>query len=257
MMNIKSPAQIEKMREAGQLLAYVMDRLRTMIEPGITTKRLNEEAERIMKKYSATPSFLGVPSSWRGYPSFPAAICASPDDQVVHGMPNDEPLKDGQIISIDCGVKLNGWHSDSAFTALVGDVPKAVRDLVLITEDCFKVGLRKAVVGNRVGAISHEVQKYAEGHGYGVVRELCGHGIGRELHEDPSVPNFGRTEHGPKLKSGMTICIEPMITLGGPDIFHEADGWTIKTRDHSACSHHEHTILITDGEPEILTLPRL
>ena len=255
MIGIRNAEQVQKMRDAGVLLNGVHQHLRKMIVPGVTTRQLNEEATRIIREGGGIPSFLGVPASYPGYPSFPAAICASPDDQVVHGFPTDEPLREGQIISIDGGVILNGWQSDSAFTAPVGQVSKELADLIRVTEECFWLGAKQARAGNRIGDISQAVQVHAEAHGYGVIRDLCGHGIGTQMHEDPSVPNFGPAGRGVRLRAGMTICIEPMIAMGGWPIYQLNDGWTVKTKDHSACSHYEHTILVTEGEPEILSLP--
>ena len=255
MIGIKNESQIEKMRDAGVLLHSVNEHLRTMIRPGVTTRELNAEADRLIRDGGGIPSFFGVPASYPGYPPFPAAICASPDEQVVHGLPSDVPLQEGQILSIDCGVILNGWQSDSAFTAPVGNVSKEFADLIRVTEECFWLGAWAAREGNRVGDISHAVQVHAEAHGYGVIRDLCSHGIGTGLHEDPSIPNFGPAGRGVRLRAGMTICIEPMIALGGWPVYQMKDGWTVKTKDHSACSHYEHTILITRGEPEILSLP--
>lgn len=248
MIGIRNAEQAQKMRDAGVLLCSVLEALRKMVQPGVTTMELNDTAERLIRDGGAVPSFLG-------YNGFPYSICASPDEQVVHGFPMDVPLKEGQLISIDCGVTLNGWQSDSAFSAAVGQVSKEVSDLIRVTEECFWLGARAAREGNRIGDISEAVQVHAEAHGYGVIRDLCGHGIGREMHEDPSVPNFGTAGRGVRLRAGMTICIEPMIALGNWPVVQLSDGWTVITKDRSACSHYEHTILITEGEPEILSLP--
>ena len=246
MNTLKNEAQIAKMREAGALLEKVLKVLRASIAPGVTTLELDALAEQMIRDAGAIPSF-------KGFDGFPASICASPDDQVVHGIPNGTPLRDGQILSVDCGVILDGWQSDSAFTAPVGEVPKEVRDLVRVTEECFWVGIEKAREGNRLGDIGFAIQQHAEAHGYGVVRDLCGHGIGREMHEDPSVPNYGEPGRGIRLKAGMTLAIEPMIALGTWRVFRADDGWTVITRDRKPCAHYEHTIAITGGAPEILS----
>ncbi len=246
MITLKNEAQIAKMREAGALLEKVLKVLRASIAPGVTTLELDALAEQMIRDAGAIPSF-------KGFDGFPASICASPDDQVVHGIPNGTPLRDGQILSVDCGVILDGWQSDSAFTAPVGEVPKEVRDLVRVTEECFWVGIEKAREGNRLGDIGFAIQQHAEAHGYGVVRDLCGHGIGREMHEDPSVPNYGEPGRGIRLKAGMTLAIEPMIALGTWRVFRADDGWTVITRDRKPCAHYEHTIAITGGAPEILS----
>lgn len=248
MITIKTESQIEKMRKAGELLHSVLDALRAEIRPGITTLHLDKMAERLIRAAGAIPSF-------KGYQGFPFSICASVDDQVVHGFSNDRPLKQGQLLSIDCGVILNGWQSDSAFSVLVGSGSKENQKLVDVTEECFWLGAAQAKAGNRLGDISHAVQAHAEAHGYGVIRDLCGHGIGQEMHEDPNVPNYGPAGRGVKLQAGMVLAIEPMISMGTWKVYLEDDEWTVVTRDHSVCSHYEHTVLITDGEPEILSFP--
>lgn len=248
MITIKTPAEIEKMRRAGALLKKVLDALRAEIAPGVTTLKLDNMAEEMIRAAGAQPSF-------KGYNGFPYSICASVDDQVVHGFSNSQPLKQGQLLSVDCGVILDGWQSDSAFSTLVGAGSQAARKLIAVTEECFYLGAKQARAGNRIGDIAHAVQAHAEKHGYGVIRDLCGHGIGRDMHEDPSVPNFGKAGRGVLLKSGMTICVEPMIAMGDWRVNTLDDGWTVVTRDHSLCSHYEHTLLITDGMPELLSSP--
>jgi len=247
MITLKTEAQIAKMREAGALLEKVLNAIRAKVAPGVTTLELDALAEQMIRDAGAIPSF-------KGFEGFPASICASPDDQVVHGIPNGTPLREGQILSVDCGVILDGWQSDSAFTVPVGEVPKEVQDLIRVTEECFWVGIEKAREGNRLGDIGFAIQQHAEAHGYGVIRDLCGHGIGRAMHEDPSVPNFGEPGRGVRLKAGMTLAIEPMIALGTWRVFQADDGWTVITRDHKPCAHYEHTIAITSGAPEILSL---
>lgn len=249
MITIKNHAQIAKMREAGALLHEVLEQIKRKIEPGITTKELDRYAEKLIRSHGAVPSFLN-------YEGYPASICASVDSQVVHGIPSSSTvLKEGQIISIDSGLILDGWQSDSAFTVGVGKISEQAQRLIDVTEESFFAALEVAREGYRVSDIGHAVQSYVEQRGFSTVRALCGHGIGREMHEDPSVPNYGQPGHGARLRSGMTICIEPMITAGGYDVKTLGDGWTVVTSDGSLCSHYEHAILITDGEPELLSLP--
>ena len=249
MITIKNAAQIAKMREAGAMLHDVLTQLKGKIEPGITTKDLDRFAEKLIRSYGAVPSFLN-------YEGYPASICASVDSQVVHGIPSASTvLKEGQIISIDCGLILDGWQSDSAFTAGVGKISEDAQRLIDVTEESFFAALDYAKAGCRVSDIGHAVQQYVEQRGFSTVRALCGHGIGREMHEDPQVPNYGIPGHGVRLRSGMTICIEPMIAAGDYHVKTLKDGWTVVTTDGSLCSHYEHTILITDGEPELLSLP--
>lgn len=248
MITIKNAVQIDKMRRAGVLLHQVLDALREEIRPGMTTYQLDRMAEKLIRDAGAVPSF-------KGYNGFPFSICASVDDQVVHGFANHDKLRQGQLLSVDCGVILDGWQSDSAFSVLVGGGSEEAQKLVDVTEQCFWRGANMARAGGHLGDISHAVQEYAEAHGYGVVRDLTGHGIGQAMHEDPSVPNFGPAGRGVRLRAGMTIAIEPMIAMGDWKVYVEDDDWTVVTRDHSLCSHYEHTVLITDGEPEILSLP--
>lgn len=249
MITIKNAAQIAKMREAGAMLHDVLTQLKGKIEPGMTTKELDRFAEKLIRSYGAVPSFLN-------YEGYPASICASVDSQVVHGIPSASTvLKEGQIISIDCGLILGGWQSDSAFTAGVGKISKEAQRLIDVTEQSFFAGLEFAREGCRVSDIGHAVQQYVEQRGFSTVRALCGHGIGKEMHEDPQVPNYGIPGHGVRLRRGMTICIEPMIAAGDYHVKTLKDGWTVVTTDGSLCSHYEHTILITDGEPELLSLP--
>ena len=249
MITIKNASQIAKMREAGALLHEVLEQLKGKIEPGITTKELDRYAEKLIRGYGAVPSFLN-------YEGYPASICASVDSQVVHGIPSDSTvLREGQIISIDSGLILDGWQSDSAFTMGVGLISPEAQRLIDVTEQSFFAALQVAREGYRISDIGHAVQQYVEERGYSAVLDLCGHGIGREMHEDPSVPNYGAPGHGVRLRRGMTICIEPMIAAGGYNVKTLRDGWTVVTTDGSLCSHYEHTILITDGEPELLSLP--
>ena len=248
MIQVKSPAQLEKMRAAGALLHDVLLRLREVIRPGETTAAIDAYAESLIRRNKAEPSFLG-------YQGYPKSICASLDDEVVHGIPSDNVvLREGSILSVDCGLILDGWQADSAFTVPIGRVSDDKLKLIEVTEQCFFAAARQAVAGNRLGDIGHAVQSLAEQHGFGVVRDLTGHGIGRNMHEDPSVPNYGTAGQGVKLRSGMTLAIEPMITLGAWQVRMMDDGWTMKTLDGSACAHYEHTVAVLDGRAEILTL---
>ena len=249
MIYLKNPQQIECMRKAGALLYDVLCRLREAIKPGMSTAELDVYAEQLIRKHKAIPSFLD-------YNGYPASICTSINEEVVHGIPSDRViLKDGDVLSVDCGLILDGWQSDSAFTVGVGTVSPEAQRLIDVTEQSFFAALQVAREGYRVSDIGHAVQQYVEERGFSAVRDLCGHGIGREMHEDPSVPNFGAPGHGVRLRRGMTICIEPMITAGSYNVKTLRDGWTVVTTDGSLCSHYEHTILITDGEPELLSLP--
>ena len=249
MITIKNAAQIEKMRRAGAMLHEVLTQLSKKVEPGVTTKELDRFAEKLIRSFGAIPSFLN-------YEGYPASICTSVDSQVVHGIPSQETvLREGQILSIDAGLILDGWQSDSALTVGVGAISDEAQRLIDVTQQSFFAALEVAREGNRISDIGHAVQQYVEERGFSAVRDLCGHGIGREMHEEPSVPNFGVPGHGVRLRKGMTICIEPMIAAGDYHVRTLRDGWTVVTRDGSLCSHYEHTILITDGEPELLSLP--
>lgn len=250
MIYLKNPEQIEKMRIAGERLYEVLQRLREAIKPGVTTAALDVYAEQLIRKHGAAPSFLN-------YHGYPASICASIDEQVVHGIPSDKTvLKEGQIISVDCGLVLDGWQADSAFTIGVGEISQEAQKLIKVTEECFWKGAATAIAGGRLGDIGHAVQSHAEAHGYGVIRDLTGHGIGRSMHEDPTVYNFGEAGRGLRLRKGMALAIEPMICAGDWPVEELDDGWTYVTRDRSICAHYEHTIAITEeGLPQVLTLP--
>ena len=250
MISLKNPDQIGKMRVAGALLYEVLQQVRAAVKPGVTTAQLNDLAEKLIRRNHAIPSFLN-------YEGYPASICASVDDAVVHGIPSKKQvLREGQIISIDCGLILDGWQADSAFTVGVGEISEAAQKLIDVTEQCFWRAARQAVAGNRLGDVGHACQELAEANGYGVIRDLTGHGIGREMHEDPPVYNFGVPGKGLKMRKGMTIAIEPMISAGDWRVTCDADKWCYRTRDRSLCSHYEHTIAINEGAlPEILTYP--
>ena len=249
MITLKNPAQLAKMRSAGHLLYDILQGIREVIVAGESTAAVDAYADEMIRRNGAIPSFLG-------YQGYPKSICTSIDDEVVHGIPSDDVIiKVGSILSVDCGLVLDGWQADSAFTIPIGVVSPEKLELIRVTEECFFAGANAARDANRLGDIGYAVQQLAENHGFGVVRSLTGHGIGRNMHEDPSVPNFGQSGHGTRLKAGMTIAIEPMITLGSYHIIEMDDGWTIKTADGSVCSHYEHTVAITPDGPELLTLP--
>lgn len=249
MITLKNPEQIDKMRKAGALLYEIEQKIREAIKPGVTTAALDVYAEQLIRKNHAIPTSLN-------YEGYPCSICASVDDMVVHGIPSDKiVLKEGQIVSIDCTLSLDGWQADSAFTVGVGEISPEAQRLIDVTEQCFFAAARAAVAKNRLGDVGYACQQLAESHGYGVVRDLTGHGIGREMHEDPAVCNFGLPGKGVRLHKNMTICIEPMIAMGDWHVTEDDDGWGIRTRDHSISAHYEHTLLIRDGLPELLTFP--
>lgn len=247
MITIKSAAEIERMDAAGRVVEETLRLMAKLVEPGITTIELDREAEAFIRKSGATPSFLG-------YSGYPNSICASVNEQVVHGIPGKYRLKDGDIISVDVGAYLNGYHGDAARTFLVGNVSEEVRKLVTVTRECFYEGLKFARPGCRLGDVGAAVQSHAEANGYGVVREMIGHGIGREMHEDPEVPNYGTAGRGIRLQAGMAICIEPMINLGSRRVCFGTDGWLCYAADRKPSAHYENTIVITDGEPYLTTL---
>lgn len=249
MVQLKTPEEIVKMQKAGRVVALVFDALCDMIKPGVSTYELDFKAEQIIRAEGAVPSFLGY-----GTPPFPGAICVSINQEVVHGIPNKTRiLKDKDIVSVDVGAELDGFHGDAARTYLVGNVPEDVAQLVRVTEECFWIGFKNAQIGNRIGDISSAIALHAESFGYTVVRELTGHGIGRHLHEDPDVPNYGKKGHGLRITPGLVIAVEPMINLGRRDIEVMDDQWTIVTSDGKASSHYENTIAITKDGPIITT----
>ena len=240
------------MRRANQLVGKTLGELAKHIKPGVTTLQLDNIADEFIRDHGAIPTFKDFPNPY-GAP-FPASICTSVNDAVVHGVPNNETvLKDGDIISIDCGTLLDGFNGDSAYTFCVGEVSEDVKKLLRTTREALYLGIENAVAGRHLGDISSAVQDHCEKEGYGVVRELTGHGIGREMHEDPQVPNYGRRGNGVLLKAGMCIAIEPMITMGDRSIYMMPDRWTVRTRDGKPAAHFEHTIAIRQGKAEILS----
>lgn len=246
MITIKSDREIELLSIAGNIVYETHMYLKDFIKPGVTTARLDELAEEFIRSHGATPSF-------KGYEGFPASICTSVNEQVVHGIPSKLKLKEGDIISIDIGACYKGYHGDSAWTYPVGNISKDKEYLLLHTKQSLLEGLNQVKPGNRIGDISHAVESYALDYGLGVVKELVGHGVGTSVHEDPDVPNFGETGTGPKLKKGMVLAIEPMLNLGSPNIVLLDDNWTIETEDYSPSAHFEHTVVVTDDGYKILT----
>ena len=248
MIVLKTEQEIGYMREAGRIVGQTLAVIKKAISPGITTQELDHIAEQFIRRAGGVPAF-------KGYCGFPASICSSINEQVVHGIPGPRQLKAGDVISIDIGVKLNRYYGDAAITVPVGEVDVEILKLLSVTEQALNKGIEQAIKGNRLSDISHAVQLHAETYGYGVVRDYVGHGIGQRMHEDPQIPNYGPPGRGPLLKSGMTLAIEPMINYGTPDVEVLADDWTVVTVDRKISAHFEHTVAITEGEPEILTLP--
>lgn len=243
---VKTAAEIEAIRESGLILSRLHGELSSLIQPGVKTLELDQFAEKYIVSHGARPSF-------KGYREFPATLCVSVNSVVVHGIPNHYVLKEGDVVSVDCGVYYHGFHADSAYTYRVGTVSAEVLRLMEETYRALYLGIARCKAGNRVGDISYEIQRHAEKFGYGIVRELVGHGVGKNLHEAPEVPNYGKQGKGPKLVNGMVIAIEPMVTLGKRTVRQERDGWTIRTQDGLASAHYEHTVAIVDGLPEALT----
>jgi len=244
----KKPDDFAKMEIAGQCVAAMHQAVREAAVPGITTRELDAIAAAVLRERGCRPSFLG-------YHGFPATICASPNSAIVHGIPDGYTLRNGDIISIDAGAIYEGWHGDAAFTMAIGDVPDEVRRLLVVTEEALWNGLRMARPGNRLGDVGHAIEATAKPHGYGVVREYIGHGIGRQMHEAPNVPNFGVPGKGVKLKAGMALAIEPMFNLGTAETVVLDDGWTVVTADGARSAHFEHTVLITENGPVVSTVP--
>ena len=250
-VTIKSKKEIELMREAGKMLEEVHNKLADFVKPGISTLEIDQFGEKAIRDLGCVPNFLN-------YNGYPASICVSVNDEVVHGIPSkDRILQDGDIVSLDAGLIHEGYHSDAARTHAVGEISEEARKLIQVTQDSFFKGIEFAREGNHLHQISAAIGAYAEGFGYGVVRDLVGHGIGTHLHEDPQIPNFAQRRRGIRLVSGMTLAIEPMINAGSYDVCWLDDDWTVVTEDGSLSAHYENTILITDGEPEILTLGQI
>jgi methionyl aminopeptidase len=246
MIYYKTAEDLEYMRTSAELLGKAHGEVAKHVGPGVTTKALDKIAEEFIKDNNAHPSFLG-------YDGFPASLCISVNEVVVHGIPSSYELKDGDIISIDCGVYVNGYHADSAYTYPIGEVKPEVLALLTTTKESLYKGIEEVRRGNRIGDVGYAIQQYCETRGYQVVRELIGHGVGKSLHEKPEVPNYGKRGRGPKIQDGLVIAIEPMINLGTRRVVQEKDGWTIRTRDRMPSAHYEHTVAVVDGIAEILT----
>ena len=255
MVTIKSKREIELMREAGRVTALTHKAIEEAIKPGMTTADIDRIAEETMKKYGAVSAEKGYDPGIRGVPPYPAATCISINDEVIHGVPSKKRvIKDGDIVSVDLVALKNGYNGDAARTFLVGNVSEEAKRLVEVTKQAFFEGIKYAKKGNRIGDIGHAIQEFVEKNGYSVLKEFQGHGIGRSMHEDPGIPNYGKAGKGPRIEPGMTLAIEPMVIMGKPDILELDDGWTIISEDGTQTAHYENTILITEKEPEILTL---
>lgn len=261
-IHIKTPDEIAIMREAGRIVALAHQAMREAVRPGATTAELDRIAETVIRDHKAVPSFLNYPNNKPGAPAYPATINASINEELVHGIPSPKRvLKEGDIISLDVGCIYEGFVGDGAFTMAVGEIKPTVQRLLDVTQEALMVGIRASVVGNETADVSQAIQRYVESHGYSVVREYTGHGVGRAMHEEPQVPNWWphharqRGWRSYKLQPGMTYAIEPMVNAGRPETRELNDGWTVVTRDGSLCAHFEHAIAVTEGEPLILTLP--
>ncbi len=246
MIFLKTKEEIELLRESNMLVGKTHGEVAKWVKPGVSTLKLDKIAEEFIRDHGGVPAFLN-------YQGFPNSLCTSVNDQVVHGIPNDKPLKDGDIVSVDCGVLLNGFYGDSAYTYCIGEVDDDIRKLLEVTKASLYKGIEQAVEGKRIGDIGYAVQSFCESNGFSVVREMVGHGVGKNLHESPEVPNYGRRGNGVKLKEGMVIAIEPMINMGKRHIFQEADGWTIRTKDRKVSAHFEHTIAVGKNEADVLS----
>ena len=247
MIFYKTGEEIELIRNSSLLVGKTLAELAKIIEPGVTTLDLDKVAEEFIRDHGAIPGFLG-------YGGFPNSLCTSVNEAVVHGIPNNQPLEDGDIVSVDCGVLMNEFYGDSAYTFEVGNVSKEVKRLLAVTKECLELAIKQTISGNRIGDIGYSVQQHAEKNGFGVVRELVGHGLGRGLHEKPEVPNYGKKGRGPKMKPGLVLAIEPMINLGKKEVSQLSDGWTIITKDKLPSAHFEHDVaILKDGKPEVLS----
>ncbi|MBT6162211.1 MAG: type I methionyl aminopeptidase [Crocinitomicaceae bacterium] len=245
-VHIKTDEEVELLRESSLLVGKTLAAVADRIKPGVTTLELDAVAEEFIRDHGGEPGF-------KGYGGFPNSLCTSVNEAVVHGIPNDKPLVDGDIVSVDCGVLKNEFYGDSAYTFAVGEIAPEVQQLLEVTKECLQKAIEQAIVGKRIGDIGFACQHHAEQHGYGVVRELVGHGLGRSLHEAPEVPNYGRRGNGPRLMDGMVLAIEPMINLGRKEVFHEEDGWTIVTADRKVSAHFEHDIVVRKDQADVLS----
>ena len=246
MIKIKTSEEIALMRESALVVSKTLGMIAKEIKPGVTSLKLDQLAEDFIREQGAVPGFLGLYD-------FPNTLCMSPNEQVVHGIPNDKPLEEGDIISVDCGAIKNGFYGDHAYTFEIGEVTPETKELLKVTKESLYKGIAEFKIGNRVGDVGYAIQKHAEDHGYGVVRELVGHGLGKKMHEDPEMPNYGKRGRGKKFKNGMTVAIEPMINLGTKRIKQLRDGWTILTADKKPSAHFEHDVALIDGKPKLLS----
>lgn len=251
MVYLKTDDEIELLRKANLLVSATLAEIAKVVRPGVTTRQLDTLAEQFIRDHGATPTFKGFPNPF-GHP-FPASICTSVNNVVVHGIPNDTPLREGDIVSVDCGTQLGGFCGDSCYTFCVGEVKPEVKQLLRVTKEALYKGIAKALPGRHIGDIGHAVQQHCEAHGYGVVREFVGHGIGHKMHEDPQVPNYGQRGTGLQIHNGLCIAIEPMITLGGHELAMLPDRWGAITRDAQPAAHFEHTIAVHHGKPELMS----
>ena len=248
MIELKTPHEIDLMRQAGHVVADLLDHLVRLARPGMRTKELDTVALAYLRKHNAQPAFLG-------YRGFPASICVSINEEVVHGIPGDRKIREGDVLSIDAGAVVDGWYADAATTVAIGQVPSIANRLIETTSHALEEGIAQAIAGNRLSDISHAVQQVIDRQGFGIVKDFVGHGIGQALHEDPPIPNFGPPHTGPRLSVGMVLAIEPMVTSGGAEVRVLSDGWTAVTKDRSLAAHFEHTIAITEQGAAILTRP--
>ncbi len=246
MIRYKTPEEIELMRESALIVSKTLGIIAEHIRPGVSTLDLDKVAFEHIKDHSAEPGFLGLYN-------FPNSLCTSVNEEVVHGIPNDRPLQDGDVVSVDCGALKNGFYGDHAWTFEVGDVAPETKKLLKVTRECLDLGIAQVIAGNRMGDVGFAIQQHAEKNGYGVVRELVGHGLGKEMHESPEVPNYGKRGKGAKIKEGLVIAIEPMINMGTKNVLQLSDGWTIITADKKPSAHFEHDVAVVNGKPEVLS----
>ncbi len=253
MIYLKTEEEIDLLRRANRLVGATLAEIAKIVKPGVSTRELDTLAEQFIRDHGAVPTFKGFPASFPDTPPFPASICTSVNEVVIHGVPDDRPLQEGDIVSVDCGTYLDGFCGDSAYTFCVGEVAEETKALLRATKESLYLAIEAALPGRRLGDIGHAVQQHCEERGFGIVREFVGHGIGREMHEEPAVPNYGRQGSGKQLKNGLCIAIEPMVTLGNPAVALHPDKWSILTRDRRPAAHFEHTIAIHNGKAEILS----
>ena len=246
MIRYKTPEEIELMRESALIVSKTLGVIAEHIRPGVSTLDLDKVAFEHIKDHGAEPGFLGLYN-------FPNSLCTSVNEEVVHGIPNDKPLQDGDVVSVDCGALKNGFYGDHAWTFEVGDVAPQTKKLLKVTRECLDLGIAQVIAGNRMGDVGFAIQQHAEKNGYGVVRELVGHGLGKEMHESPEVPNYGKRGKGAKIKEGLVIAIEPMINMGTKNVLQLSDGWTIITADKKPSAHFEHDVAVVNGKPEVLS----